>query len=142
MLYLGADHAGYATKGYIKKFLDKNKIQYKDLSPVLKKGDDYPDHAKKVAKAVIKSKGQGILVCGTGTGMVMAANKFKGIRAVLVYDKYTAVKSREHNDANIITLRARGFSKEKAKELVKVWLKTKFSNVSRHKRRIKKISRI
>lgn len=143
MLFLGADHAGYATKEHIKKFLDKKKIPYKDLSPKLKKGDDYPVHAKKVAKEVVKNKNnKGVLICGTGTGMVMAANKVKGARAALAYDKYTAVKSRQDNNANIIALRGRGFNKEKAKYLVTVWLNSNFSNKPRHKRRVNKISRI
>jgi ribose 5-phosphate isomerase B len=144
MIFIGADHAGYQTKEHIKKFLDKNKIRYKDFgSSSPKKPDDYPDYAKKVAKSVAKDKNsKGILICGTGTGMVMAANKIKGARAALVYDNYTAVKSREDNDANIIALRGRGFSREKAKILVKIWLKTKFSNKPRHKRRIQKINRM
>jgi len=140
MLFIGADHAGFETKEYIRRFLDKNKINYNDLSPNYKEGDDYPDHAKKVARAVAKdNNSKGILICGTGTGMVMAANKIKGIRAALVYDKYTAVMSRKDNNANVITLRGRGFNKEKAKDLVKIWLNTKFSNLSRHKRRLKKM---
>lgn len=140
MIFIGADHAGFATKEYLKKFLDKNKIGYKDLSPKLKDGDDYPDHAKKVAKEVAKNKNnKGILICGTGTGMVIAANKVKGIRAALVYDTYSAKKSREDNDANIITLRGRGFSKRRAAKLTKLFLNTHFSNIPKHKRRIRKL---
>lgn len=113
MIYIGADHAGYLTKEHIKKFLDKKKMQYIDVGTGKpKKSDDYPDYAKAVARQVARGN-QGILICGTGTGMVMAANKVRGVRAALVYDKYTAVKSREDNDANIIALRGRGFSKRK-----------------------------
>ena len=144
MLYIGADHAGYLTKEHIKKFLNKNKIPYIDIGTNKpKKSDDYPDYAKSVARQVSKShENKGILICGTGTGMVMAANKVKGARAALAYDKYTAVKSRENNDANILALRGTGFPKKKAVELMKVWLKTEFNGKERHKRRIAKISRI
>ncbi len=145
MIFIGADHAGYKTKEYIKRFLDKQGMDYKDVgTDSEKKPDDYPDYAKKVARAVAKDpkKNRGILICGTGTGMVMAANKVKDIRAALIYDRYTAVKSREDNDANIAALRGRGFGKEKAKQLVKVWLDTDFSKKQKHKRRIKKISGI
>ena len=140
MIAIGSDHAGYATKEHIRKFLEKNNIEYIDVSKVSRLHDDYPDYAKKVSKIVIKDKkNRGILVCGTGTGMVMAANKVKGIRAALVYDRYTAVKAREDNDANVMALRGRGFSKVKALSLAKIWLKTPFSNKDRHKRRIKKL---
>ena len=139
MIYLGADHAGWKIKESVRMFLEKNKIKYKDFSPRLILDDDYPDYAKQVAKAVVKNKGKGILVCGTGTGMVMSANKIKGVRAALVYDIYTAIKSREDNDANIIALRGRYFSRLTAKALIKKWLNTKFSNLARHKRRLKKI---
>ena len=139
MIYLGADHAGFDKKEEIKKFLEKKKIKYKDLSPKKVEGDDYPEHAKRVARAVVKNKAKGVVVCGTGVGVTMAANKVKGVRAALVYDSYTAVKSREDNDANVIALRGKVFSKEKAKELVNKWLKTQFSNKERHKRRLKKI---
>ena len=144
MIYIGADHAGYTTKETIKKFLEKQKTPYIDVGTNKpKKSDDYPTYAKAVARQVANNiDNKGILICGTGTGMVMAANKISKVRAALVYDNYTAIKSREDNDANIIALRGQGFSKEKAKELVKIWLKTPFSNKVRHKRRLVKISRI
>ncbi|MEE9525838.1 MAG: RpiB/LacA/LacB family sugar-phosphate isomerase [Candidatus Woesearchaeota archaeon] len=140
MLYLGADHAGYSTKEVIRRFLDKNNIQYKDFSSKYVKEDDYPDYAKQVAKAVAKDKNaKGVLICGTGTGMAMAANRVKGVRAAFVYDIYSAIKAREDNDANIITLRGKYFSKLSAKALVKIFLDTPFSKLPRHKRRIKKL---
>jgi len=144
MIYLGADHAGFSLKEKIKRFLDKKKIEYKDLGAhKLKKNDDYPDHAFKVAKAVAKDKGsRGILFCGTGTGEVIAANKVKGIRAAVAYDDYSAKMSRDHNDTNILGVRSRGFSENKAKKIISLWLKTKFSGAERHKRRLKKIANI
>ncbi len=142
-IYIGADHAGYKLKEYLKRYFDKLRIAYKDVGTYNKKSVDYPDYAFKVAKAVAKDKNsKGILICGTGTGMVMAANKIKGIRAAVAYDKYSAVMAREHNNANVLCLRGMKFSFEKAKELVKIWLKTKFSGAIRHKKRIDKISRI
>ena len=142
MIFIGADHAGYATKESIKKFLTQQKVQYIDIGTNKpKKTDDYPDFAKAVAKQVIKHHdNKGILICGSGNGMAIAANKVKGIRAAVVYDKFTAIKSREDNDANIITLR--GKDNKKAKELIKIWLKTEYSNKVRHKRSIIKIARI
>lgn len=142
MIYIGSDHAGYETKEYIKKILDKKKLKYKDLGPDTgDKSVDYPDYAKAVAKAVVKGKSnRGILVCGSGTGMAMAANKIKNARAAMVYDKYSAVMSRKDNDSNIITLRGRGFSKQRCAELVKVWLATPFTGLARHKKRVKKLN--
>lgn len=143
MIFIGADHAGFQTKEYIKKFLEKKNIQLKDLSPISDNNDDYPDHANKVAKEIVKNRNnKGILIGGTGTGMVIAANKVKGIRAALVYDIYTVLKSREDNDTNIITLRGRNFSREKAKQLVNIWLRTPFNKKQKNIRRINKINRI
>ena len=141
-LFLGADHAGFAAKEKIKFYLERKKINYKDLSPKYSAGDDYPDHAFKVAKKVKQNKNhKGILICGSGVGMAMAANKIKGIRAVAAYDAYTAKMSRFHNDANILALRARIFTLPKTEEIISLWLKTRFSNATRHKRRIKKLDK-
>ena len=140
MIYLGADHAGFPLKEKIKQFLKKKKLSYQDLSKQFNPTDDYPDVTKKVALAVKKDKtNTGILVCGTGVGIDMAANRFKGIRAAPVYDEYTAVQSRTHNDANIICLRGRKFPAKKALKLVDLFLKTPFSGEEKHKRRIKKL---
>lgn len=140
-LFLGSDHAGFETKEKIRKYIDSKKINYTDFTPLKKDKDDYPDYAFKVAESVAKKKNsKGILVCGSGTGMIIAANKVKGIRAVAPYDEYTAKMSREDNDTNVIALRGRGFSSEKALKLFKVWMKAKFSESDRHKRRLKKIS--
>ena len=140
MLYLGSDHAGYKLKEFLKKHLDKNKVKYSDLGTYSEESVDYPDYAYKVAGKVAKEKNaKGILVCGTGTGMVMAANKVKGIRAAVAYDRYSAEMSRAHNDANVLCLRGREVDFKTQIKLTDIWLKTKFSNEPRHKRRIKKL---
>ena len=143
MIYIGSDHAGYETKEYIKNFLEKNKIKYKDFSPKTKQGDDYPDHAKKVAKSVAKDKGsKGILICGTGVGMTIAANRIKGVRSALLLDEYTTKKARSSNDANVACLRGWKFSKPKATKLIKLFLKTPFDKKTRRQRRIKKLKKL
>ena len=140
-IIIGSDHAGYPLKEDLKKFLEKKKIPYEDAGVFNKKPSDYPDIAFKVAKEVASGKGKGILICGTGTGMVIAANKVKGIRAALAYDNYSAKKAKEDNNTNILCLRGRFFSHDTAKKVVSTWMKTKFSGETRHKRRINKISR-
>lgn len=141
IIYLGADHAGYVLKEKIKSFLAKKNIPFYDLgTDGNQPHDDYPDYAKSVAYKVKKSKNNlGILICGTGTGMVMAANKINGIRASFAYDSYSAKMSRHDNNANILCLRGRESSDSKNISLVKIWLSSEFSNISRHKRRLKKI---
>ncbi len=144
-LFLGSDHAGYKLKEEIKTFLDKKKIPYEDLGTNSPQKCDYPLYAKKVANKVIKDKtkkSKGILICGTGTGMCMAANKIKGVRAANIYDSYTAQMSRKHNNANIACLRARKFSPAKTLKLIQLWLKTPFSQKSRHKKRIKMLNQL
>ncbi len=144
MLYIGSDHGGFDLKEEIKKYLDKKKIKYWDLGPQqINKEDDYPDYALKIAKEVSKGKGnKGILICGTGIGMCITANKVKGIRAVLCYDENTAKLSREHNDSNILCLGGRTTETKKALKIVDVWLNTPFSNIDRHKRRVEKMNRL
>jgi len=142
VILIGSDHAGFKLKEKIKIYLQKNKFKFVDFGTFDEKPCDYPDIAIKVAGEVSKSKNRkGILVCGTGTGMVIAANKVRGARAVMCYDIYSAKMAREHNDANILCLRGRKFSSNKAINLLKVWINTKFSGKSRHKRRINKISK-
>ncbi|MBX4196824.1 ribose 5-phosphate isomerase B [Candidatus Pacearchaeota archaeon] len=142
-VFLGSDHAGFHVKKKVKEFLDKKKIPYHDLGPYQEeKHDDYPDYAFKVAQKVAKDKeAKGILVCGTGVGMTIAANKVPGIRAVAAYDSYSAKMSREDNDANILGLRGRNFPLKKIESIILIWLNTKFSKKSRHERRIQKIAR-
>ena len=140
MLYLGADHGGYRLKEFLKKHFDKKRIKYADLGTYSEESVDYPDYAYKVTRKVAKEKNsKGILVCGSGIGMCIAANKIRGIRAAVVYDKYSAIMSREHNDANVLCLRGRGVNFKKQTKLADIWLKTKFSNEPRHKRRIAKL---
>ena len=142
IILIGSDHAGYLLKEKLKKYLEKNKYRFVDFGPFDKNEYDYPDFALRVASQVAKSKNRkGILICGTGTGMVVAANKVKGIRASMCYDKYSAKMAREHNNANILCLRARKFSYRNAINVFRVWINTRFSNKLRHKRRINKISR-
>jgi ribose 5-phosphate isomerase B len=143
MIYIGSDHAGFALKKKIEAYLQRKRITYVDMGPFkLHPEDDYPDYCIPVAEAVAKDKGSaGIVIGGSGEGEAIVANKVKGIRAAVVYDTFTAVKSRQHNDANVIALRGRGVSAKKSITLLALWLKTPFSNAAKHKRRIAKISR-
>jgi len=140
-IIIASDHAGFKLKEKIKKYLEIKNIDYRDLGTDSLESVDYPDYALKVAEHVAKEKSRrGILVCGTGTGMTIAANKVKRIRAVAAYDVYSAKMSRVDNDANVLGLRGRFFPYEKVKKILNVWLTTPFSDRPRHKRRIKKIS--
>lgn len=140
-IYLGADHAGWERKEIIKGWLAKNEISFEDLSnPELNQDDDYPDVAFAVAEKVAgENNSRGILICGSGLGMCMAANKVKGIRAAAAYDEWTAKVSREDNNANVLCLPGRHLEDEEIKKIVAVWLATDFSGVERHIRRINKI---
>ncbi|MAG38241.1 ribose-5-phosphate isomerase [Candidatus Pacearchaeota archaeon] len=143
-IYIGADHAGVKLKEKIVSYLKKQKIAFEDFGSFDGKSkDDYPDFAVKVGEGVSKHKGEslGILICGSGTGMAIAANKVKGIRAATGYDAYSVKKGREDNDVNVLCLRGREMSDLKNLGLLKLFLKTGFSKKSRHLRRIHKISR-
>lgn len=144
MLYIAADHAGYQLKEELKSFLTDEGYEMVDLGPEqLDLTDDYPDFAKKLALAVADSQNSGgILICGTGQGMCLVANKIKGIRAVLIYDEFTARTAAEHLDANIICLGGRTTDFENAKKLVKIWLDTEFEENERHQRRLEKIRKM
>ena len=136
---LASDHAGFNLKERIKKFLIKKKIKVIDLGPKNNNSVDYPDYAKKVAKNVSSKKSNmGILVCGSGTGMAMSANKFKKIRAAVCYNKASTRLSRQHNNANIMALGARLTKNSDAIKLVNVFLNTKFEG-GRHLRRVNKV---
>ena len=136
---LASDHAGFNLKESIKKSLIKKKIKVIDLGPKNNSSVDYPDYAKKVARNVSSKKSNiGILVCGSGTGMAMSANKFKKIRAVVCYNKASTRLSRQHNNANIMALGARLTKKINAIKLVNFFLNTKFEG-GRHLRRVKKV---
>ena len=139
-IFIASDHAGFDVKEKVKEFLDGKKIRYEDLSKKYKEGDDYPDYAFEAAKRVAKNDdSRGILICGTGTGMIIAANKVRGIRAVAAYDFYSAQKSREDNNANVLGLRGRNFPFAKIKRIISIWLNTEFSKKEKYKRRIMKI---
>ena len=143
MLYLGADHGGFSFKENIKKFLDELKVEYEDLGNLkFDPEDDYPDFAMAVAKKVAETGGKGILFCTNGLGMCIAANKIKGIRAVVPTTKKTAEQSREHLDANVLCLGAHVISFKDAKKIIRTWLETEFFNKEKYVRRLKKIEEI
>ena len=136
---LASDHAGFNLKEIIKKKLIKNKVKVLDFGPYSKDSVDYPDYAKKVARNISSKKtNMGILVCGSGTGMAMSANKLRKIRAAVCYNSVSTRLSRTHNNANILALGSRLINKREALKLVNIFLSTKFEG-GRHLRRIKKI---
>ena len=136
---IASDHAGYSLKEKIKDHLINKYVSIFDLGPYQDKSVDYPDYAKKLAKRVKDQKSDiGILVCGSGTGMAICANKIKGIRAAVCYDTMSTRLSRQHNNANIIALGSRLTKKNLSLKLVELFLKTKFEG-GRHLKRIKKI---
>ena len=138
-IFISSDHAGYRLKEQIKLYLSKKKISFKDMGPYNDDRVDYPDFAHKVAKKVKTNKNNfGILVCGSGMGMNIAANRHKNIRAAQCFNLKSTKLSRLHNDANIITLGSRLLSKKLALTCVIAFLNTKFEG-GRHLKRIKKI---
>ena len=138
-IIIGTDHAGFQLKEKVKLYLKELKHDVEDIGTFSEEPIDYPKIAKKAAEKVAKSKGEGILICGTGIGMCIAANKIKGIRAALCYDEYTSKVAREHNNANILCLGSRTESSKDYKKIIKTFLKTDFSNEERHKRRVKQM---
>jgi ribose 5-phosphate isomerase B len=140
MIAIGSDHAGFEYKERLKKLLDEIGKPYQDFGTTSPDSVDYPDIAHIVSKAVASGKClQGILICGTGIGMSIVANKHKGIRAAACESPASAKLSREHNDANILCFGARIISWETATEIVKTFLSTPFSGGERHMCRIEKI---
>ena len=138
-IFISSDHAGYKLKETIKDYLNNKKIKFEDLGPMTDSSVDYPDYAHKVARKVKLNKSNvGILVCGSGTGMNIAANKHKNIRAAQCFNLKSTKLSRLHNDANIITLGSRLRSKQNALKFISVFLNTKFDG-GRHLTRVKKI---
>ncbi len=136
---IASDHAGYDLKEKIKDYLINQSISVIDLGPYSENSVDYPVYAKKVAKRLIMGKSDaGILVCGSGTGMAITANKFKGIRAAQCYNKASTILSRQHNNSNIICLGARMLKYKEAFRYVTYFLDTKFDK-GRHQKRINKI---
>lgn len=140
MIGLGCDHGGLELKNVIIDYLKKNSIEYKDYGTYTSESVDYPKYAKLVANAVASGEcDRGILICGTGIGISIAANKVKGIRCALCHDVFSAKATREHNDSNILAMGGRVIGPGPAIEVVKAWLETDFSGDERHLRRIKMI---
>lgn len=145
-IYLGADHAGFELKEKLKSYLIETGYDAEDIGNfVYDEKDDYPDFIRKAADAVAKDpeNNKGIILGGSGQGEAMVANRVKGIRAAVVfnYNEDIIRLSREHNDANVLSLAARFLSEEEAKKIVKLWLETEFLGEERHKRRILKIDK-
>ncbi len=140
MLAIGCDHGGFELKSAIMKHLEERGIEYKDFGCYGTDSVDYPEYGKKVAHAVADGKCErGILICGTGIGISIAANKVKGVRAALCTDCFMAQATREHNDANILALGGRVVGAGLALKIVDTFLDTEFSNDERHIRRINQI---
>ena len=145
MLYIGADHRGYKLKETLKVYLRELNYDCEDLgNKELNSDDDYTDFALAVAKKVAKNpnENRGILICGSGVGVDIAANKIKGVRSALCFDVKQAQMSRGNNNANVLSLPADFISEDLVKEIVKIWLETPFSGLDRHIRRIEKIKEI
>ena len=139
---LGADHAGWELKEALKSWLMEGGYQVLDFGTHSPDSVDYPDYAQQVGESVAVGKvDRGVLVCGTGIGMAMAANKVPGVRAALCGDLYTARMSREHNDANVLVLAGRLMGAEMAADILHAWLETDFA-AGRHARRVDKIADI
>lgn len=140
MIAIGSDHGGYALKQEVIQYLESNGVAYKDYGCYDTSSCDYPDFAKEVCQAIVgKECEKGILICGTGIGISIAANKVKGIRAALCHDCFSAKATREHNDANVLALGGRIVGGELALMIIDLFLNTPFSNEERHMRRIEKI---
>jgi len=136
----GSDHAGVKLKKELINYIISLNHKYKDFGTYNENSVDYPDFGIKVAKGVTNGEFErGVLICGTGIGMSITANKIVGIRAALCYNTMTARLSREHNDANILILGAKVVNPELAKKILKIFLETSFSNEERHIRRLNKI---
>ena len=137
--YIATDHAGFAIKDDVKKILEDLGNEVIDLGPHNANRVDYPDFAHKLSLEVLKDKGSfGVLICGTGIGMSLSANKHKGIRAALCHDAYTAQMAREHNDANVLCFGQRVVGLGVIESICEAWCKSKFAD-GRHTNRVKKI---
>ena len=140
MIAIGSDHGGFELKNEIKKHLEARDFEVKDYGTYSKESVDYPDIAKAVCEPVVAGEAEfGVLVCGTGIGISIAANKVKGIRAAHLSDPYSAAKAKEHNNANIIAFGARIVGSEMAKAIVDAWLDAKYIGSGRHERRVNMI---
>lgn len=139
---IGSDHAGYELKSILVKYLQQKQIEVHDMGTFSKESVDYPDYASQVCHNVVRNYSDlGILICYTGIGMSMAANKYKGIRAALVNSVENAKLTREHNDANVLCLGAKDVDEKKAIEIVDTFINTNFTE-GRHLRRVQKVMNI
>jgi ribose 5-phosphate isomerase B len=137
---LGADHAGFEEKEKLKSTLTELGIEFEDMGTTSKDSVDYPDYALKVGRAVASGEAeQGVLVCGSGTGMAIAANKVHGVRAAVAWSPEIARLAREHNNANVLSLPARFIDDAQAKEILKAWFDADFEG-GRHEKRVEKIN--
>lgn len=133
---IGADHGGFELKEKIVEYLKLKNIEYEDFGTFSNESCDYPEFAKKVARAVSENNfSRGILVCGSGIGMSIVANKFKNVRAALCWNEETAALSREHNNSNVLCLGQRQISESLGLDIVDIWLKTEFEG-GRHQKRV------
>lgn len=140
-VYLGADHAGFALKEKLKELLLEKGYKVHDVGArFYQKNDDYPVFAARLGKEVAQRRGKGILICGSAEGVCIAANKLRGVRAIAAFTPRIARLSREHNDANVLCLSGWFLKEKEVKKIVDVWLKTRFSKISRHVRRIQQIA--
>jgi ribose 5-phosphate isomerase B len=138
---IASDHGGFELKEQIKRFLQEMNIDFEDFGTNNSESVDYPDFAEKVAREVQNGM-RGILCCGTGIGMSIAANKFKGVRAALCHDEFTARVSRQHNDSNILVLGGRvQLTPQSVSAMVKAWLETQYEG-GRHQKRLEKIEQM
>ncbi len=141
-LFIASDHAGFKLKSYLLKVLG-SQYDIIDLGPeTFDKDDDYPPYAKALCEKVLEHNARGILICDTGIGMSIAANRFEGIRAALVATQFMAERSRLHNDANVLCLGEDLLSVEENEALVKIWLTTDFTHAERHIRRLEALDHL
>lgn len=139
---IGSDHGGFELKEQIKAYFESEDIEYVDYGTNSTDSVDYPDYGKRIGEAIVNGEvDKGIVICGTGIGISLAANKVKGIRCALCGDTYSARMSRQHNNANALALGGRVIGRDLAIEIVSVWLKSEFEG-GRHERRVNKISEI
>lgn len=142
-IVIASDHAGFDYKNILLKDIIEAGYDVTDLGTFSQSPTDYPDHAKDVAEAILNNRAErGIIICGSGVGVSIAANKFKGIRSGVCHDTYSAHQSVEHDDANVLCLGERVIGIEAAREIIFSFLKAEFSNGERHKRRLEKIKAI
>jgi ribose 5-phosphate isomerase B len=137
---IGADHGGYRLKEVIVPFIESLGHEILDLGCSCDDAVDYPDYALPVCEHVVSGDAdKGILICGTGIGMTIAANKIPGIRCALVHDLFSAKATREHNDSNVLSMGERVIGPGVAQEIVRIWLETEFSHAERHQKRVNKV---